>query len=208
LTAEPEGVVIEALSLDFPVSGGADRRGAFPELTGDQIDLLRTRGTERRIDRGDILFREGDSGYPFIVIVDGSVDIVAGFETEEARVIISHGPGRFLGELNLLTGQGVFLTAVVSEPGSVLILDVDELRRLLAEEPTLSELILRALLLRRSLLQGEGVGLRIIGSRFSADTRRLLEFVARNRLPYTWLDLETEQGAELRLGEARRSSGR
>jgi thioredoxin reductase len=68
LTAEPEGVVIEALSLDFPVSGEADRRGAFPELTGDQIDLLRTRGTERRIDRGDILFREGDSSYPFIAI--------------------------------------------------------------------------------------------------------------------------------------------
>jgi thioredoxin reductase (NADPH) len=200
------GVVIEALRLDFPDSGDADRRGAFPDLTDDQIDLLRKRGTERRVERGDILFREGDSSYPFIVIVEGCVDIVAGFETDEARRITSHGARRFLGELNLLTGQGVFLTAVVSEPGSILILEVDELRRLLADEPTLSELILRALLLRRSLLQGSGVGLRIIGSRFSGDTRRLLEFVARNRLPFTWLDLETDEGAELLLRDSRISA--
>ena len=161
MTVEPDredgGVVIEALRLDFAVSGDADRRGAFPDLTDDQIDLLRARGTERRIERGDVLFREGDASYPFIVIVDGCVDIVAGFETDEVKEITSHGARRFLGELNLLTGQGVYLTAVVSEPGSVLILDVDELRRLLAEEPSLSELILRALLLRRSLLQGSGV---------------------------------------------------
>ncbi len=210
MTVEPDredgGVVIEALRLDFAVSGDADRRGAFPDLTDDQIDLLRARGTERRIERGDVLFREGDASYPFIVIVDGCVDIVAGFETDEVKEITSHGARRFLGELNLLTGQGVYLTAVVSEPGSVLILDVDELRRLLAEEPSLSELILRALLLRRSLLQGSGVGLRIVGSRFSGDTRRLLEFVARNRLPFTWLDLETEQGAELLLRDSRISA--
>ncbi len=195
-------VVIEALRVDFPGSGDADRRGAFPELTAEQIEALRERGAERSVEPGDVLFREGDDAYPFIVIVQGRVDIVAGFETDEARLITSHAAGRFLGELNLLTGQGVYLTAVVSEPGSLLILERDEFRRLLGEDPTLSEVILRALLLRRSLLQGSGVGLRIVGSRFSGDTRRLLEFVARNRLPFTWLDLETERAAELLLRES------
>src|SRR6185437_3799923 len=117
-------------------------------------------------------------------------------------VVATHSPGSFLGELNLLTGQGVFVTSVVTEPGRVLELEVAELRRVLADEPALSELILRGFLLRRSLLQGEGVGLRLIGSRYSADTRRLLEFLARNRLPFTWLDLENETDAETLLRES------
>ena len=94
-----------------------------------------------------------------------------------------HGPGRFLGELNLLTGQAAFLTAVVREPGAVLAVPVERLRELVADDPALGDLILRAFLARRSLLIELGAGLRIVGSRYSPDTRRLREFAARNRLP-------------------------
>ncbi len=194
-------VVIEALGLDFADSADADRRGAFPTLGAAELEILRARGTERDVAAGDVLYREGDATYPFIVLLEGRVEVFAAFGTDDERTIATHEPGGFLGELNLLTGQGVFVTGVATEPSRVLELEVSELRSVLAEEPTLSELILRAFLLRRSLLQGEGVGLRLVGSRYSTDTRRLLEFMARNRLPFTWLDLETETATETLLRE-------
>jgi thioredoxin reductase (NADPH) len=107
-----------------------------------------------------------------------------------------HGPGRFLGELNLLTGEAVFVTAVVAEPGEVLILPVDRLREVVARNPGLGDLILRAYLQRRSLLIGLGTGLKIIGSRYSPDTRRIREFATRNRVPHRWIDLERDAAAE------------
>jgi thioredoxin reductase (NADPH) len=114
-------------------------------------------------------------------------------------VLSVHGPGRFLGELDLLTGQASFVTAVVREAGEVLLVDAHRLQDLLVQEPTLCDVLLRAFLIRRSLLIGLGTGLRIIGSRHSPDTRRLREFVARNRVPHSWIDLEGDAGAEALL---------
>jgi thioredoxin reductase (NADPH) len=110
-----------------------------------------------------------------------------------------HGAGRFLGELNLLTGQAVFLTAVVGEPGEVLAVPAARLRELVAHDPAVGDLILRACLIRRTIMIGLGTGFRLIGSRFSPDTRRLREFAARNRLPHRWIDLERDKGAETLL---------
>jgi thioredoxin reductase (NADPH) len=107
-----------------------------------------------------------------------------------------HGPRRFLGELNLLTGQTVFVTAVVAESGEVLVVPVDRLRQVVARKPGIGDLILRAYLLRRSWLIGLGTGLKIIGSAYSPDTRRIREFAARNRVPHRWLDLERDPAAE------------
>jgi thioredoxin reductase (NADPH) len=107
-----------------------------------------------------------------------------------------HGPGRFLGELNLLTGQTVFLTAEVRQPGEVVVVPAETLRDLVAKDSALGDLILRAYLLRRSMLIGLGAGFRIVGSRYSPDFRRLREFAARNRLPHRWIDLEEDSEAE------------
>jgi hypothetical protein len=102
-----------------------------------------------------------------------------------ARTLLGvQGPGRFLGELDLLTGQASFTTAVVREPGEVLAVPVDRLRQVVSSEPSLSDLLLRACLFRRSMLIGLGSGLRIIGSRHSPASRRLRDFAARNRLPH------------------------
>ena len=76
---------------------------------------------------------------------------------------------------------------------------VERLRELVAQDPALGDLILRAYLVRRSILIELGVGFRIIGSRFSPDTRRLREFAARNRLPHRWIDLENDPEAEALL---------
>jgi thioredoxin reductase (NADPH) len=119
-----------------------------------------------------------------------------------ARTLLGvQGPGRFLGELDLLTGQASFTTAVVREPGEVLAVPVDRLRQVVSSEPSLSDLLLRACLFRRSMLIGLGSGLRIIGSRHSPASRRLRDFAARNRLPHTWVDIEEDRAAKSLMRE-------
>ena len=128
--------------------------------------------------------------------------VVDGHGTPEERVIGVHGRGRFLGELSLLTGEVSFYTAVAADDGEVLVVPVDRLRGLIAGDPAFGDLVLRAYLLRRSILIGLGAGLRIVGSRYSPDARRLRDFAARNRLPCRWLDLEADPAAEALLRQA------
>src|SRR6266540_3329449 len=106
-----------------------------------------------------------------------------------------------LGELGLVIGQPSFLTFVVVEQGEMLAVPAHHMRQVVARDSTLGDLILHAFLLRRSLLIGLGAGVRIVGSRFSPDTRRLRDFAARNRLPHRWIDLERDDHAEALLRE-------
>jgi thioredoxin reductase (NADPH) len=176
--------------------------GAFPDLTPEQLDVLREVGTEHEVAAGETLFREGDDTYDFFAIVEGEVAIVDGFGRGDEREIVRHGPGRFLGELNLLTGEPLYLTAVVREAGRVIQVPREALLRLIAQDEMLSELIMRAFLVRRSILRDSGVGPRVVGSRHSRETRRLIEFLVRNRLPHVWIDLEEDEGAEALLRQA------
>jgi len=179
----------------------ADRSGAFPRLDDGQLAALEAIGERRRVQRSDVLFREGDARYDFLVILSGKVAIVEGYDSGRERTIGVHGERRFLGELNLLTGQAAFLTAVVEEEGEVLAVPPERLRELVTHDTNLGDLILRAFLLRRSVLIGLGAGFRIIGSRYAPDTRRIREFAARNRLPHHWIDLEKDTDAEALLRE-------
>jgi thioredoxin reductase (NADPH) len=172
-----------------------DLHGAFPRLNERHMATLAAEGVRRSTERGELLFREGDPTCNFFVIAEGMVAIVEGYGCED-QVIGVHGPGRFLGELNILTGEAVFVTAVVEEPGEVIEVPVERLRRLVARDPDLGDLILRAYLIRRSILIGLGSGFRIVGSRYSPDTRRLREFAVRNRLPHRFVDLEKDRSAE------------
>src|SRR3954462_2390247 len=92
----------------------ADRHGAFPRLDADQRARVRAAGTVRAVASGDVLFREGDASYDFFVVGWGAVGIVRGCGGE-ARFSAVHGPGRFLGEITLLTGEPPYLTAVVRD---------------------------------------------------------------------------------------------
>ncbi|MYS20957.1 FAD-dependent oxidoreductase [Streptomyces sp. SID4948] len=182
----------------------ADVYGAYPRLTDDQIAILGSCGQERPVREGEQLFRAGEPSEEFFVVLSGTVAVVEGHGDQE-HVLQLHGPHSFLGELGLMEGQTAFLSAVVSSPGEVLAVDSAALRDLLSGEPALGDVILRAYLLRRTMLAGAGTGFRIIGSAFSPDTRRLLEFAARNRLPHRWADLEKDTEAEAlltRLGVA------
>jgi thioredoxin reductase (NADPH) len=172
---------------------------AFPTLADDQIAFLMRYGEVRKIEPGQVLFREGDRSYDFIVILEGEVEIVDNFEGE-ARTIAVHGARRFLGEMNMLTGQSVYLSAVMREGGEVLAVPPEQLKAIITDEPTLSDIILKAFLARRSVLMRVGTGLRIVGSRWSKDALRLREFAVRNRLPHRWIELEEDGGAEALLG--------
>jgi thioredoxin reductase (NADPH) len=179
-----------------PLEETPDLDGAYPRLSPEQIQALAALGERRETHACDVLYSAGETSCPFFVIVEGMVAVVECFGDDDERVVAVHGPGRFVGELGLLTGQPVFLTAVVREPGAVVCIPTERLRELVADDAALGDLILRALLLRRTILVGLGTGFRIIGSRYSPDTRRLREFAARNRLPHRWIDLEEDPGAE------------
>jgi thioredoxin reductase (NADPH) len=181
---------------ETPLAETPDIDGAYPRLSDDQIKTLAVGGIRRPIQRGDILVREGTRSDQFFVILCGKVAIIAEDETGKHRIIRVHGPRRFLGELGDLEGQVAFYTAEVIESGEVLVVPAEHVRRLVAHDPVLSDLILRAYLTRRSLLIEQGAGFRIIGSCYDPNTTRLREFAARNRLPHRWLDLERDPNAE------------
>jgi thioredoxin reductase (NADPH) len=166
-----------------------------PTLREDQIEILRRYGRTRKTAVGDILFRAGDTDNDFVIVLEGVVEVVDDF-AGEARTIGTFLAGRFLGELNMLTGQAMYLTAVVREAGEVLAIPRGQLKEVVTEEPNLSDIILKAFLARRAYMIRTGLGMRIIGSRHSTDAARLREFAARNRLPHVWIELENDPRAE------------
>lgn len=173
-----------------------DIYGAYPRLSDDQIATLDAGGARRVVDTGETLVREGERSDYFFVILSGKVAVTTTDDAGNRHVARVHGPGRFLGELGDLEGQAAFYTAEAVEPGEVLVVPTERVRALVGHDPVLSDLILRAYLLRRSLLIQEESGFRIIGSCYSPDTARLREFAARNRLPHRWIDLERDKHAE------------
>jgi thioredoxin reductase (NADPH) len=126
------------------------------------------------------LFVEGDPSESLSVVLAGRVAMVEGYGTDEQQVVRVHGPGRFLGELSLLTGQTESFTAVAVEDGEVLVVSVEGLRAVVSGDPAFGDDILRACLVRRTLAIGLVAGFRIVGSRYSQDTRRLRDFAMRN----------------------------
>jgi thioredoxin reductase (NADPH) len=158
------------------------------------MEMLAEHGEEHTAEVGEKLYEIGDATYPFIAIVEGEAAILDGAGNE----IVRHRAPGFLGEVNLLSGQAVFVTAVVTRPMRYIALPREKLRALLFDNPSLSDLILGALVERRELLQARsGVGPEIVGPRDSTDTRRLLEFARTQRLPHSWIDpTETIDGVD------------
>lgn len=157
-----------------------------PSLSESQLATLALHGEERTAEAGDVLYRVGDASYPFIAILQGEAAILdaAGHE------IIRHGRRGFLGEMNLISGQTVYLTAVVTQSIRYIAVDRGELRALLFEDGPLSDLLLSTFMARREALQQQDVGMEVFGPRSSESTRRIVEFARRNRLPYTWHDAD------------------
>jgi thioredoxin reductase (NADPH) len=164
----------------------------FPKLTPAQIGRIAAHGRTRSVQPGDVLIEQGDTSVPFFVVITGEVEIVRPFGTNETLITI-HGDGEFTGEVNMLSGRRSLVRARASKPGKVIELDHQDLLGLVQTDAELSDILMRAFILRRVELIAAGVGdLILIGSVFSAGTLRIKEFLMRNGHPYSYIDLEQD----------------
>lgn len=176
-----------------------DDQQATPTLDAEDLAVLAELGDRREVHPGEYLYREGDLAYEFFVLLSAEVDIVVSVDDEE-RVIVSHGPGRFLGELNMLSGLRVFVSARVVTAGEVVAISRDRLRQLMATKPRLGDTILAAFMARRSLLMtGAAPSVRVIGSQFSPESLHIMEFLTRTRVPHEWLDADHDPEVDVLL---------
>ena len=176
-------------TLDF-------RTQAFPVLTPAQIDRVRPGSKLRHVQKGEILFEPGDTNIPFFVLLSGHMEIVQP-DLDGEVPITTHGPGQFTGEMTMISGRRALVRGRVTEPGDVLELSGEGLRSLVAKDAELSEIFMRAFILRRLELirRGQG-GVILMGSRHSANTLRLREFLTRNEHPFTYVDLDADKTSQ------------
>lgn len=171
----------------------------FPTLKPAQLTRMESYGKRARVEAGEILAQSGEREWRVVVVLSGSVEILRAGLSGDERVTL-HGPGQFTGELSALRGSRSLVRARVYEAGEVLIIDHDNLRKLVQRDAELSELFMRAFILRRmGLIEAQGGDVILIGSRHSAGTLRLQQFLTRNSTPYHWVDIETEVGVEAML---------
>src|ERR1700746_1781042 len=172
------------------------RTQAFPVLTARQIDRIRSCSRSRPVAAGDILFEPGDENVPFYVLLSGEMEIVQPDLADE-HLMARHGPGQFTGEMTMISGRRCLARGRVTEPGEFLELTGDGLRALVARDAELSDIFMRAFILRRLLLISQGQGnVILLGSRHSANTLRLREFLSRNGYPYRYVDLDTDNTSQ------------
>ena len=166
---------------------------AFPTLSEEQIAKLgRYAGaTPKKFRAGEALFRAGDREFKFFVVRSGEVEIVD-ITGDEQKTVTIHHPGSFTGDVGHLTGNPAVVSGIARTDCEVYELSGAVLHQVLNQDPELSDVILSAFIARRQLLREskEFTGLRVIGSRYSRDTFRIRDFLAKNRVLFTWLDLE------------------
>ena len=184
--------------MSAPTDLSAERRAqVFPVLTPEQIERVRCHGRVRSVNAGDVLFRPNDTSNPFYVLLSGSMEVVQPDLQGERTLGIHDRPGEFTGEINMITGQPAMVLGRVTQPGEFIELDNDALRSIIAKDAELSEILLRTFILRRMELIQRGWGnVIVLGSRHSARTLELREFLSRNGHPYTYVDLDTDRESQ------------
>ena len=172
------------------------RTQAFPILTAAQINRVRAGSKVRQVKKGEILFEPHDTNVPFFVLLSGSMEIVQSGLAGETPVA-THAAGEFTGEMTMISGRRSLVRGRVTEDGEFLELSGEGLRSLVAKDAELSEIFMRAFILRRLALVNRGQGNMILmGSLHSAHTLLLREFLNRNEHPYTYVDLDTDKTSQ------------
>jgi thioredoxin reductase (NADPH) len=170
-----------------------DESEAFPSLTDTQIGRIRRFSSERSLRDGESLWEMGDRNRPLYIILEGEIEILSGAD----HVVTVHRPGAFTGDVDLLSGKPVVVRARAIGSTRLLELPAPKLRELVQTDAELSEILLRAFMMRRVLLirQG-GRNVVVIGSRHCAKTLGLREFLNRNSMPYAYLDLDEDPSVQ------------
>src|ERR687898_1299425 len=164
----------------------------FPKLTPEQINRTAAYGLTRSVQSGEVLIEQGEISVPFFVVITGEVEIVRPFDDRETLVTV-HSYGEFTGEVNMLSGRRSIFRARATKPGKVIELDHQQMQTLVQTDAEISDILMRAFILRRVELIAAGVGdIVLIGSTHSAGTFRIKEFLMRNGHPYSYIDLERD----------------
>ena len=168
----------------------------FPVLTAAQLARVAAHGTERRTTAGEVLVEVGDTDVPFFAVSAGELEVLRLFSGTVTRVAL-HGPGNFTGEVNTLAGRRSMTRLRAVQPGAVIELGHDGLLALVQTDAELSEIIMRAFILRRVELFAQGLGdVVLVGSEHCSGTLRVREFLIRNNHPYAYIDLDRDDGVE------------
>jgi thioredoxin reductase (NADPH) len=171
----------------------------FPQLSAAQMARLEALGTHNRISKGEILMEPGDRHRPMLVVLSGSIEVVQTGMNGEVLVVV-HTAGSFTGEMSTLQGNGSLVRARVRDAGEVLAISADRLRTIVQTDTELSELFMRAFILRRvGLIASQAGDVILLGSSFSAGTLRLQQFLTRNSFPYVNLDVNTDPAVQTLL---------
>jgi thioredoxin reductase (NADPH) len=171
----------------------------FPQLTPAQVDRIASIGRRRDVQAGEVLFELGEQNTRFFVVLTGAIEVVRPVGDLEEPVVV-HEPGQFTGEINMLSARRSLVRGRAVSAGTVIAVDRDDLRTLVQRDSELSELLMRAFILRRVALLAEGnTDLVLLGSRHSASTGRIKEFLSRNGTPFNYQDVETDPGVQTLL---------
>jgi thioredoxin reductase (NADPH) len=184
------------MSATVPLSVAPREEQVFPTLTPAQIARLAAKGKKRSVQAGELLVETGAAHFPLIVVSEGELEVVRATCDGEQR-ITTHHPGQFSGELNLLAGRPAIATVRATMPGEVIEVPRDEVLALVQTDAELSEIVMRAFILRRALILDKGFGdVLILGSSFSPRTLQLREFLARNAHPAIYIDLDQDPASQ------------
>jgi thioredoxin reductase (NADPH) len=169
------------------------KEAAFPTLTADELALLRVLATPQDFADGETIFKAGDPDIDLFVVESGKIEILN--PADGNQLIITHGPGSFAGDIDLITRRQVIVTAVASGPTRLLRVPGSKLRELLNRVPRFGEKLMIAFTVRRELLSQTGMlGLKVFGPGHCKATNLVREFLYKNFVPFRWFAPETPEG--------------
>jgi thioredoxin reductase (NADPH) len=175
------------------------RAQMFPRLTPAQLTRVCNAGERRNVPAGTVLFELGAINTDFFVVVEGAIEVVRPADGLEEPITV-HGPGEFTGEINMLSARRSLVRGRASVDTSLVVVDRERFRALVQRDSELSEILMRAFILRRVALIAAGGGdMVLLGSSHSAGTLRLKEFLTRNGHPFTYQDVESDPGVQALL---------
>jgi thioredoxin reductase (NADPH) len=168
---------------------------AFPMLTAEEIRLLQPLSEVHEFNDGDIVFRAGDADPSLFVVEYGALDVLN--PTDDDRLLVTHRPGQFSGDIDLLIRRPIIVTGIARGRTRVLRVCGTHLHEVLKKIPPLSDKLMLAFQLRRELLtETKTLGLKVLGHARCKDTTVLREFLHKNFVPFTWYDPDTAEGAK------------
>lgn len=169
---------------------------AFPRLEAYDLTILKSLSEIVSFSDGEIIFRAGDVDLDLFVVETGGIKILN--PSDENRHLVTHGPGQFAGDIDLLTHRPIIVTAVASGQTQLLRIQANRLHEVLSKVPHLAEILLKAIQERRRLLLAAGVvGIMVVGPGKCRDTMLVREFLFKNFVPFTWYDSTSDQGQKL-----------